>query len=300
MWQQSRQRFQNFMALLALFLLAQVAIAEQTDRGLIWKAEKDGQSIFLLGAIHMANASFYPLRAYIENTYKNSDALVVEADILAIEKDSTLQQQVLAESLLPPDESLRDHISVDTYKKLSAWLRARKLPEKTLFRQRPAILITTLSVIALQAQGLESEFGIDRHFLNSAYKSAKPVLELESVIGQLRLLNSLENPEFYLQQTLDQLNEIKTFVPKLISTWKTGDASGIHKLLFADELEKNPQYKLLYEKLFFNRNLQMAEKLLRFSKLNPKLFVVIGAGHLVGERSVIAYLRKQGFSVEQM
>jgi uncharacterized protein len=288
----------RFFLIFTLSIAAQVFAAE--DRGIFWEAEKNGQKIYLLGSIHLASKSFYPLRGAIEKAYVDSDALVVEADILAIESNTALQQQIIAESLYPPGEDLRDHISPEIYAKLLTWLQQRGLPEQMFLRQRPAIAMVTLSMVEMQALGLTANQGIDRHFLNQAHTDQKSVLELESVIEQLKLLNSLDNPDQYLQQTLEQLAELKTFVPQLTESWKTGNTAQLHQLVIADGLKQHPEYKLLFEVLFFERNRTMTEKLQKLSKSHPTLFVVVGAGHLVGDRGIIKLLQKSGYSTRQI
>ena len=287
-----------FSALLLLCLTSAFATAAE-DRGIFWIAEKDDRHVYLLGSIHLATADFYPLRAEILRAYEASDALMVEADILAAENDLQLQQQIMGESLYPQGQSLRDELSAGVYQQLLNWLKRKQLPEALFMRQRPAIAMITLSMMEMQAQGLDPTLGIDRHFLELAHREGKPIIELEGTLQQLKLLNELKNPDLLLQQTLEQLQEIKTFVPKLTSAWKTGDEDTLFELVIAEGLEDHPEYRDLYESLFFNRNRQMAGRIHSLSHSNRKLFVIVGAGHLVGSRSVIAELKTRGYSLER-
>ena len=285
-------------ALLLLFVSSSFARAAE-DRGIFWLAEKHDRQVYLLGSIHLATADFYPLRAEILQAYEASDALVVEADILAAQSDMQLQQQIMRESLYPHGQSLRDELSAAVYQQLLDWLKRKQLPEALFMRQRPAIAMITLSMMEMQAQGLDPTLGIDRHFLERAHQVDKPILELEGTLQQLRLLNELENPDLLLQQTLEQLQEIKTFVPQLTNAWKAGDEHTLYELVIADGLEDHPEYQDLYEILFFRRNREMAEKIDTFNQSNRKLFVIVGAGHLVGSRSVIDALKTQGYSLKR-
>jgi len=254
----------------------------------------------LLGSVHLADESFYPLRKDIKAAYDRSDALVVEADILKAESDITLQQQIMTESLYPPGDNLKNHISPDIYQQLQEWLSQRNIPEPMFNRQRPAIAMITLSMVEMQARGLNPQLGIDRHFLLQAHKSNKPVLELESVIEQLRMLNSLENPDLYLKQTLEQLAEMDSFVPRMKQAWKQGSTDELYQLVIAEGLEENPEFAPLYDALFFKRNRTMAKTIQQLSGDHQSLFVIVGAGHLVGDRSVTKLLQKQGFQINQI
>jgi hypothetical protein len=293
-------RFLLPFLLSALLPLAGTAASAGNDKGIFWRADKGEQRIYLLGSIHLATADFYPLREQIQRAYRESDTLVVEADIIAAESDVALQQQIMSESLYGPDQSLRDHLSPQVFAKLQAWLRSRKLPEALFIRQRPAIAMISISLMEMQARGLDPSLGIDRHFLKQARDSGKQIVELEGILHQLRLLNSLEKPDLLLQQTLEQLQEIDTLLPQLVSNWKAGNSANLYKLMIADGLKEHPEYLPLYETLFFHRNRDMADKLVQHSKKGAPLFVVVGAGHLVGEKSVVTLLQQNGFSVKQI
>ncbi|WP_226664817.1 TraB/GumN family protein [Microbulbifer aggregans] len=270
------------------------------DRGLLLEASKDGHKIYLLGSIHLADQSFYPLRDVILNAYNSSDALVVEADVIAMESDPQLQQKVTQESFYPPGDQLKNHIPPELYGELQEWLRKRMIPERLFSRMRPAIAMITLSIVEMQAHGLDPNAGIDRHFLAEAHRQVKPILELESVLQQLQLLNSLEKPELYLKQTLEQLSEMDQFVPRITGAWKAGDQEALYDLIFRQDIEQYPEFVQLHERLFYRRNREMAKKIQTFSEQHGKLFVVVGAGHLIGEKSVSDYLKAAGFNIKQI
>lgn len=295
----------NFHKLLRLLsaslLLFAAALANAAnDKGIFWLAEKGDRDIYLLGSVHLATPDFYPLREKISEAYRQSDALVVEADVLAAETDMALQQQIMQESLYPGGRSLKDDVSAEVYTQLQEWMQQRQIPEPMFIRQRPAIAMVTMSMVEMQARGLDPNLGIDRHFLQQAKKEEKTVVELEGVLPQLRMLNSLENPDLLLQQTLEQLQEIESFLPKMTGAWKSGDNDALYQLIIADGLAEHPEYAPLYETLFFKRNRNMAHKIGEASEQHPILFVIVGAGHLVGDKSVLEKLEKQGFELQQL
>lgn len=285
--------------IVALLLFPCLATAEN-DRGLFWLAQKDGHSVYLLGSVHLATADFYPLRKQIQQAYADSDALVVEADILAAESDLALQQQIMRESLYQGERNLRDDLSPAVYRQLQTWLQKRKLPEPMFIRQRPAFAMITLSMVELRTQGLDPSLGIDRHFLKKAKRDGKPIVELEGVLQQLQLLNQLKNPDLLMQQTLEQLEDIQTFAPRMTSAWKSGDADALYRLIIADGLAEHPEFEPLYETLFFRRNRDMADRIASGSAPHKSQFVIVGAGHLVGDKSVIELLKKEGYKLERL
>ncbi|WP_237065462.1 TraB/GumN family protein [Microbulbifer guangxiensis] len=284
---------------LVLLLLLSNGARAAGDQGLFWVAEKGDRRVYLLGSVHLATPDFYPLRGRILEAFEHSDALVVEADILMAERDPVLQQQIMSASLYTGDRTLRDDLSAETYRQLQAWLASRQLPEAIFIRQRPAIAMITLSLMEMQARGLDPKLGIDRHFLQKAHQRGdKKVLELEGVLEQLALLNNLENPDLLLRQTLEQLKDIDTLIPGMMSAWKSGDAEAMHDLVIADELQENPQFASLFEVMFYQRNRNMSARIAEASENHDTLFVIVGAGHLVGEKSVLKKLERHQFHIK--
>ncbi|WP_444886750.1 TraB/GumN family protein [Microbulbifer sp. JMSA008] len=294
------QRYFTRSIALVLILFVGIASAAETDQGIFWKATKEDKTVYLLGSIHLATEDYYPMRSQIERAYAQSDAVAVEADILAAESDILIQQKIMMESVYQGERSLRDDLPADLYKKLQVWMHKRNMPEAMFIRQRPAIAMISMSMIEMQAQGLNPELGIDRHFLSKAKKDGKPVLELEGVLQQFQLLNGLDNPALLLQQTLEQLEDISTFLPKLTSAWKAGDDKALNRLIILDGLEESPEYQPLYEKLFFQRNEKMANKIILKAPKYQKLFVVVGAGHLVGQGSIAELMKQKGYKLERI
>lgn len=293
------QRFSR-IALILLCALGSALAAAAEDKGLFWRAQKNGHEVYLLGSVHMATKDFYPLRQEIRRAYDHSDALVVEADVLAAEGDMALQQKIMQESLYTDERSLRDDLSPAVFAKLQQWLQRRKLPEPLFIRQRPAFAMITMSMVEMKAQGLDPSLGLDRHFLKLAKGDSKPIIELEGILEQLQLLNNLKNPDALLQQTLEQLDDIDTFVPALTGAWKAGDGDSLYHLIIADDLATHPEYRAIYDALFFNRNKNMASGIADASAGRESIFVIVGAGHLVGSDSVLDHLKSRGFAVQQI
>ncbi|AWF82040.1 TraB/GumN family protein [Microbulbifer sp. A4B17] len=290
----------SFLLTFTLLLLTAGASAAETDKGIFWKATKDDKTVYLLGSVHLATEDFYPLRPQIEQAYAESDAIAVEADILAAEGDSLLQQRILMESVYQGERTLKDELPPELYSQLKSWMQKRNMPEAMFIRQRPAIAMISISMMEMQAHGLNPELGIDRHFLLKAKKDDRPILELEGVLQQFQLLNGLDNPALLFQQTLEQIGNIPSFLPKLTGAWKRGDEEALNRLIILDGLTENPEYKPLYDTLFFKRNEKMAEKIAMKGPNYQSLFVIVGAGHLVGDRSVIEFLGDRGYKLERL
>jgi len=263
----------------------------------IWTVHSDSAEVVLLGSVHMAYPDIYPLREEIEAAFAAADTLVVEVDISGA-NTLEIQQLMLEKGVLPEGENLQQALSSQTWEDLQSYLRSRGLPAEMFARLRPGLVITTLSSMRLAELGMSPEMGIDRHFLDLAV-GHKPVLELESAAQQIELLLSFPDQDLLMAQTLVQLGEIDLYLRPIYDAWRAGDAAQLNRLLLTDERQRHPEFEQLYEKLFDQRNRAMTSKIAGFLGGSGRYFVVVGAGHLVGEEGIISLLERRGFAARQ-
>src|SRR3569832_968705 len=65
------------------------AEAPAARRFLFWRVSSPGSTVYLLGSIHFGRPEMYPLSSAIDQAYARADALVVEADVTAIDPEQT-------------------------------------------------------------------------------------------------------------------------------------------------------------------------------------------------------------------
>ena len=54
------------------------------------------------------------------------------------------------------------------------------------------------------------------------------------------------------------------------------------------------------DQLIYKRNVDMAQQLESYLTTEKKYFVVVGAGHLVGDGSILALLRAKRYQIDQL
>ena len=268
------------------------------EKLLIWQVNTGQAEVVLLGSVHMAYPEIYPLRREIEDAFAAADTLVVEVDISGANTQA-LQQLMLEKGTLPEGESLHQYLSEQTWADLQTYLRSRALPVELFARLRPGLVVTTLSSMRIAELGMRVEWGIDQHFLNRA-RGHKTVLELESAQQQIDLLLDFPEPDLLVSQTLVQLDEIDLYLRPIYDAWRAGDATLLARLLLEDERERFPQFQPVYERLFDERNRAMTEKITGYLRGSGRYFVVVGAGHLVGDEGIIALLAQRGYAARQL
>jgi uncharacterized protein YbaP (TraB family) len=75
------------------------------------------------------------------------------------------------------------------------------------------------------------------------------------------------------------------------------------RLLFKDAVEDYPAFSEIYDSLIYERNRQMTSKinamLKRKSAEKMFYFVVVGTGHLIGEKGIVKALKEKGYEVKR-
>lgn len=297
----STQRlYQSRCYAICILLVCQFAFAQTAAaKAFLWKASSATATVYMLGSIHMGVPSMYPLPRAVEAAYDKSDYLVLEVNIGEVDQ-SEVQQLMLQSGLYPGTETLADHVDKQLYDQLTDFMARQGLPAELFVKMKPGMLAINLSVLHMQQLGYSPDLGVDRHFMLKANQQNKPILELESMQQQIDLLLGFSDDALLLKQTLSQLVSMKEVSAGMVKSWETGDARGLNKLVIEDPLAENPEFQPLMKKLIFDRNVAMAGKIQGYLSSGKTYFVIVGAGHLVGDKGIISLLRDKGFRIEQL
>ena len=84
---------------------------------LFWQVTdpETGGVLYLMGSIHTADDSIYPLPQVVTEAYQHADSLAVEADILALENDPAALAEAAALMVYTDGTTIRDHLPADLY-----------------------------------------------------------------------------------------------------------------------------------------------------------------------------------------
>ncbi len=265
-----------------------------------WQIEgSSGGRLFLLGSIHVGPVEGWKLPANVLTRFDSADALLVEVDMR--EGSPTEQDDaVLQHALLPPGQSVKKHLSAETYAVLEEHITASGRSMVNIHPWKPWMIATMLLLEELQRLGYPTEAGVDLDLMTRAGE-AKPIIGIETSEEQLRLLGGLspENQELMLKDMLLQMSRIEAHFAALRDAWREGDTAALETLLF-EELERTPELAPFYEAVIYGRNTTMCERLDQRIAADKTLFAVVGAAHLVGPRGVPACLAAKGHQVERV
>jgi len=285
--------------LILLFFVFATCHAEN-DKTFFWEATSAQATVYLMGSIHFADSSFYPLRKDIENAFKRSNTLVVELDINKTDHDA--YSQLLAQKGVYKDgATIKDVLSEETWLQLRQRLNQLNISYDNVKNYKPGVLVLTLMAMQVMQMGLDPQLGIDAYFLRKAARQepAKKIIELETLEQQLNLFLNIPNGDLLLKESLYTLGETEILMADLVRFWKQGDVAQMNKLLFEDALNEYPAFGSIYDSLIYARNRQMAKKIEDLLSTKGVYFVVVGSAHLIGDKGIVDALKDKGYQVKR-
>lgn len=269
--------------------------AKTGGKGFMWEVENNGNTVYLVGSIHIADNSFYPLRPEFEEAFAEADYLGVEIDLSKAAGEAQ-QKMVMDMGMYQDGSTLKDHISGETYAKLGKILQQSGMKPDALDAFKPWVVETTISSLKSVKAGYEAAAGIDLYFIQKAIERKIPVVELESYESQLSMFNgfSKELQEKNLNNALDNFDVLDDGVDKMAQMWKTGNDEQLLEL--TNSMAAEPEYN---KAMLIDRNEKMAEKIDGYLKNGKKeeYFIVVGAAHYLGEHGIIKLLQDKGYTV---
>ncbi|WP_404970438.1 TraB/GumN family protein [Vibrio campbellii] len=254
-----------------------------------WLAKKGDMEYMIIGSVHVGDKTMYPLPKAVTQFLKNSDGLVIEADVRNTEGVTYPKTSLLAKDVL--DRTQRKH--------LAEIANDLGLQEAQLLNAPPWSAALTIQLMLVNKLGYASDQGVDMHLINQADKQKVPVLPLESVQFQLDLIaGQKDGGKEFLLSSIEEYDGGDKLVQCLIDSWKSGDGSTLEEASMSEQSSDEFNQAFLYD-----RNRDWAEKLDSGSVLpknSGQYTIVVGSLHLVGKDNLIDLLEERGFTVEPL
>jgi uncharacterized protein len=276
-------------------------IASREMRTLLWqvRAKTGENTAYLFGTIHVGKTSFYPLPEHVDAALRSADRLVVEANI----NDNSNATEIATLMDLPKGETIEKHISPANLARLKAQLQQQKIPYAGIAGMRPVMLGGLLPIVEFVRLGYDMNQGLDLRLIERANAEFIPVLELESALGQIKLLTgmSAELQEAFLENALLGLEQGKTAaqVTGFVNAWQMGDADMLHRL--AEQAAKGGRKSAEINDIVLNsRHPAMLNKIEGYLASGKRHFVAVGSLHLVGPQGLVSLLKARGYQVTQV
>jgi len=288
---------QHVKRILLSAALALAALAASAQNYL-WEVSSMSSKVYLYGTVHAGKKDWFPLDPAVEQAFGDSQIIVVEADILDAGK---MAASAKAMSYEPPDQ-LKNHVSEADWDRFRKILPRYKLAEHHVAQMKPFMAVSLLVFSEWARMGYNPELSVDAYLIKKARAAFKPVVEIEGIDVQTKLIESLTDAEnrAIFAGTLTALESGLTGeqINGMVSSWQRGDPARL--LAVAQKYNESVEGAAAFEdKFIWARHEPMLAKIQGYLDSRERHFIAVGALHLAGARGLVELLRKRGYIVRQ-
>ena len=277
------------LPMIALMIASSFCNAKDKGTQFFWEIRSDSATVYLLGSIHVGKESFYPMADVIENAYNKSDYLVGEINL-----ENAGIEDLMQKALFTGPTTLQSVLKEENYQFLKHFFDSVGILPMMYDRFKPWYAIVMYQGMNMGSEtDISNDYGVDVYFQNKANRDKKEILELETTKEQIDYLIKMGD---YADDIIEMEREgsssntaIETH--NLIEAWERGDEKSLMKY-FIDVDDNFPKLRDLMIQLVDERNVKMTQKIEEYLKTGKTYFVVVGAGHPIGENGIIELLKK--------
>ena len=283
--------------LLALVMIS-VSLGLSAQR--LWKISGNGleKPSYIFGTHHLAPASMADSTAGFAEALAAVDRVYGEVD-MSLAMAPAAQMKIASMIMAPADSTLSKVFTAEELAEIDAYLQRAVGPAMTaaMFEPYRPIMIDIALEMAMMNRIIpdaDPTNPLDGHIQQLARAEGKEVGGLETVEFQSALLygSSIADQAASLLRTVRSGRDPLADSRMLYARYAEGDLDGLMTVMDrASAMTPEEADAMLY-----NRNSSWVNFLIGILPATS-IMIVVGAGHLPGERGVINLLRKAGFSV---
>lgn len=296
--------------------------------GLLWKAEGNGNTLYLLGSIHTDRNHVYPIHKQLRDIILASEQVTFELDFNDLEQ----AMEFAAMQVYTDGTTLKDHISPELYQVVVEAAGQIGMDEQSVSSFKAWALANAFSSMAtLDETSGSNAMAIDMYVNAKAVNAGIAVDAVETYAFQGQIFDTLSpeyqeqylaggllmilDPETVSQKTRDALTAVlgeDAFEPEtqeaiqdqinqisgMMDSWKVRDVEEFDRIYDKESILASDDE--LNRKLFTDRDPGMiayADAYLKQEGTHTGLLVV-GAGHMVGSGGIVQGLKNLGYTVE--
>lgn len=276
--------------LIGLLLVGLFSI--RTEAEVLYKAEWDDRTLWLLGTIHLASQSRTTLSEVAQQALLDSDYIWMEMTAEELERSSSL----LFAAGTRDTPFLRDEIEEEAWNELAALSARLGLAPSVIERMEPWLTEYVLLVMVLRAEGFDTRQSIDHQVMRLAAMHDKTILGFETAEMQVATLRDaaeqLSYP-YHIARILAQIESVTEEAKRLERLWQEGDLDTLYSFT-TQALSAHSKHVLLVE-----RNQAWFRTLITEVAEHEQHFIAVGAGHLPGEQGLLELLTRAGAKVSK-
>jgi uncharacterized protein YbaP (TraB family) len=261
----------------------------------IWEVRDDDSAIWLFGSFHVLPEGTEWRTELFDNIMVEADKIVFETDVRP-EAMSLVGADAYVRGIYTDGTLLTQTLSPELSTQLRETMAEIGMPMGLLQAMRPWMAANTISVQALAAAGY-NEQGVEFVLLPELSKDRLQFLE--SGAEQIEVLAGAPEDEqiALLQSTLDELGKLPKMMDKMMRSWAGGTPERLEHMFL---MEMGGFEEAFLERLLYVRNRNWIAPLEAMLVENQEHLVVVGAAHLIGDKSVLDLLEQAGYEIERI
>ena len=268
--------------------------AQARDRGFLWRIRKDGRESHLYGTVHVGRQEWLLPGPHLARAMAATQVLALELDPL----DPSIQQRMAAlvtrnagdwpAALKPRMQAQADRVCLPA--------------EATALH--PVLVLTTIELFSLRAQGLHAEFAQESLLSGWARSRGIPVTSLETPEAQMAALLGPAGTvdAVALEEGLSALEKggSAAIARTLSRTWAQSDLPRLADYAAWCACRDTAHDRAQIKALLDDRNPALADGIDRLHALGKPVLAAVGALHMIGPQGLPALLQARGYTVEYL
>jgi uncharacterized protein YbaP (TraB family) len=286
----------RFAGLVSAALLLVLAGCAGPTGPALWHVKDADSDITLFGTVHLLPPELKWRTAAIDQAFAGADTVYFETqtDAAAQTEIATLVK-ALGENR--PGVTLNGLLDTADQRDLEAVCVRIKIDCAYLQKARPWLAAVQISVAFVVAQGQAADAGVEHVLEVEAQRAGKTRRYFETSEQQLNFFATLplDVEKGFLRSTLKEILQNSDDTDAMNKAWARGDTKALEGYIDDMSKEAGPE---IYAALIADRNKAWAEEIDTMMKGKGKVFIAVGAAHLLGADGVPALLRAKGYKVE--
>jgi uncharacterized protein YbaP (TraB family) len=266
------------------------------DGPALWRMSDANSEIWLLGTAHMLPKDLKWDRRRIDAAMTAANTVMFETPIDAAGTQA-IGEMVVQYGRNPPGVTLSSLLTPGDRDALAKVCKMINVDPAALEAQRPWLAGVGLSVAYVVSKGLDPQSGVEHQLDAQAQATGKKREYFETSEQQIRFFADLpvKTQVDFLHSTLHEIQAEEEDFNKINTAWATGDTKTMGAYFADMDKETSPE---VYNVLIRDRNARWVTKIEEMMAGSGKIFIAVGAAHLIGPGSVVDQLRKRGYKVE--
>jgi uncharacterized protein len=275
----------------------QAMVKKAQDRGFLWKYEKNENTGYLYGSLHVGRREWIVPGPKTMAALQSVGMIALELDIL----DPDIQYQLsnpsrfgIKKVALPPPLKLRMQTVA---KRVCA-------PVETLNDLHPLMQLITVTIYDARFSGLEMAYGSEMFLAGYSRGAKKRIQSLETPELQMHALLAGDTQDIIQTVTsgldLFEAGKYRAQTERLTNAWATRNLDELQRYEEWCECMITETDRKYMKGLIDDRNPHLAAGIDQLSRDGRKVFAAIGALHMIGPNSVPKLLEKMGYKIERV